>query len=163
VNKEYNEHWKAVELLLEQGADIEPALLAMNPRPTLEPTTDAYANHSNNPHSVFMYLGILPSQTLVYRQGKGFPYMITEDRWEAEGEYVKKELWRARARVRTSKLSHPPQITVLTYCYDSLAIVLKKNPRQYILWQGEMLMLDCAGRNASRGVQASKSWFRLSQ
>ena len=130
VDREYKEHWKAVELLLEKGADIGPALLAMGPRPNLAPVSDM--SNIGNQHPVFVYIGVLPSQTFVYKQDQRFSYIITENMWEAEGECVKKGLERARARVRRSKLSHISQrITALT-CWHlfhihiiAIAIALK--------------------------------------
>ncbi|KAF8418871.1 ankyrin repeat-containing domain protein [Tirmania nivea] len=99
VGREYNEHWKAVELLLEEGADIEPALRAMDQQQNSAQMGGV--NIIKNPHSVVTYLRMLPSRTLL---NKRFPCMITEGRWEAEGEYVKKGLWRARARVRSREI-----------------------------------------------------------
>jgi len=110
--REYDEHWKVVELLIELGADIEPALLAMNQRPNLAPVTSVRTNIGNH-HPVFLYRSILPDRTKVHKHNTQDAPLIPEDRWEMASKCVKKGLERARDRVRRSKYIFQ-KITVLT-------------------------------------------------
>jgi len=108
--REYDEHWKAVELLLELGADIEPALLAMNQRPNLGPR----GTNIGNQHPVFLYRSVLPDRrTKVHEHNRRSAPLIPEDRWEMASKCVKEGLERARDRVRGSK-SIFQKITILT-------------------------------------------------
>jgi len=108
--REYDEHWKAVELLLELGADIEPALLAMNQRLNLGPRD----TNIGNQHPVFLYRSVLPDRrTKVHEHNRRYAPLIPEDRWEMASKCVKKGLERARDRVRGSKYIFQ-KITTLT-------------------------------------------------
>lgn len=93
VDRVYNQQLKAVDLLLELGADIEPALLAIKPRPDMATMADVSVDNVRNLQSKFMFLWIQPSPEFV-------DHLELERMWEVECENVKKDLLRVRARVR---------------------------------------------------------------